>query len=108
MKAHRCKQIIFSYVLDDECHCRKVSNVKSHASSTCGHLSTTRGPYQKIISFAFYLGHNHTLIADDAAMCNLNSTNKYFAGIMRNVMRVKELYPGYVMRVYHNIPSDFR
>ena len=45
--------------LDSECHCRKIGNfLKVHNGSTCGLLSTMRGPKQKVISFSLYFGNN--------------------------------------------------
>jgi hypothetical protein len=45
------------FVLDEECQCRRLRNLTVHETSTCGLLSTNRGPEQKVISFSFYLGN---------------------------------------------------
>jgi len=95
------------YVLDDVCHCRLIRNTTLHTNSTCGLLSTSRGPHQKVISFSFYLGNNSN--TDPYDMCELGSSNnEYFDGIKLNFESVQKLYPGYSMRLYHNVLFNSR
>ena len=94
--------------LDDECQCRVVEkNLSLHANSTCGILSTSRGPHQKVISFTFYLSNDPK--EDPKNLCYITSSkNDYFDGIKLNLEFIRKLYPGYVMRVYHNAPLHTR
>ena len=100
----------FSSVLDDECKCRHIPNVRIHPSSTCGRLSTVRGPNQKVISFSFFSRFPiQSSVVTEINSCDLSfSSNGYFAGIEKNLESVRKFYPGYSMRLYHNIPLNSR
>ena len=58
-----------AWVLDSECGCRKLKNLTVHETSTCGLISTNRGPEQKLLSYSFYLGNNKE--HDVEALCEL-------------------------------------
>jgi hypothetical protein len=69
--------------LDFQCQCKEISPSIPKNKSVCSDYSVNRGPGQKIISYSYYNGHD-------------------LAGIEKNLEAISELYPGYVMRVYHN------
>jgi hypothetical protein len=79
-------------VLDPDCGCRKVRNVRNvteiplNARSTCSQRATDRGKGQKVISYSFY--------------GPLDSA--YFNGIVENLAGIQLLYSDYVMRLYYN------
>ena len=56
-------------ILDSECGCRRLPNLMVHPTSTCGLLSTARGPAQKLLSYSFFLGNNKN--QNTTALCEL-------------------------------------
>lgn len=84
--------------MHDVCKCPRANGslyVTVHGSehppmSSCSDHATARGPNQKIIVYAFY----GTI------------DSKYFNGTAVNVDAVKQMYPGWVIRVYHNLSLD--
>ncbi|KAF4528042.1 hypothetical protein B566_EDAN016662 [Ephemera danica] len=58
------------------------------SASTCSFNATSRGANQRVVIFSFY--------------GNISSDRSYFQGIRRNAQRIQQLYPDWVMRVYHN------
>ncbi|XP_059469128.1 uncharacterized protein LOC132192917 isoform X2 [Neocloeon triangulifer] len=59
-------------------------------SSTCSLKATNRGPHQFVVSFS-YFGENDS------------EAKGYFEGISANAHLVQKFYPGWVIRVYHDI-----
>ncbi|XP_037069613.1 uncharacterized protein LOC119090994 [Pollicipes pollicipes] len=55
--------------------------------SSCGGFADLRGPGQNVISFSFYG----------------NASSVFFGGIEANLREVPSVYPGWVVRVYHDI-----
>ncbi len=60
----------------------------SKVKSLCSSKADIRGPGQRVISFCIF-GH-------------LPLNPRYFNGIEQNVLKVRELYPNYIMRLYFN------
>ena len=69
---------------------RKLSlpeNFVSHLDqTTCGLDSIARGPHQRVMSFVLFG----------------NMKPQFLAGVQTNVALLRELFPGYVMRMYHD------
>jgi len=68
---------------DRDCQCKEIVNLVTSNASLCGGYSASRGSEQKVISFS-YFKHDFQNLANCAEA-------------------VLNLYPGYYMRVYHNI-----
>ncbi|XP_059471537.1 uncharacterized protein LOC132194342 isoform X2 [Neocloeon triangulifer] len=65
-------------------------NLNNHAhSSTCSKKASRRGPHQRVISFSFF--------------GRIKSRRGYFEGIEINANLIRELYPNWIMRLYHDI-----
>lgn len=61
----------------------------------CSRESTVRGPNQKIISYSLY-GNAQ----------NASIFNRYYS-LLRNIsLTAARDYPGWIIRIYHNIPDD--
>ena len=63
--------------------------------TTCGGSAFARGPGQKVIGYTFF-GRS------DGG----GSERRYFDGIDLNAAAAAELYPGWTVRVYHNLTGD--
>ncbi|CAL4092469.1 unnamed protein product, partial [Meganyctiphanes norvegica] len=63
--------------------------------STCSNTATLRGPKQKVVSYTYY-----------GDISNPGINNRYFSEIKNRAEEVARLYPGWVMRVYHNITTS--
>ena len=74
--------------LDSICGCREIAKPESNGTlhSKCGESATARGPGQQVFSFVMYGPFR----------------KGYYNGIQQNLNLMKELFPGYVMRVYHD------
>ena len=66
---------------------RSAQRALNGTRSNCGFTADMRGPKQNVISFSFYG----------------NASSVFFRGIEANLARVPEVYPGWVVRVYHDI-----
>ena len=66
----------FSLTLDEECECLYIPEVSVHPSSTCGTLSTIRGPSQKVFVFTFIQANNR--INDQGISDRLTFTDEHF------------------------------
>ncbi|XP_042209965.1 uncharacterized protein LOC121857798 isoform X2 [Homarus americanus] len=66
--------------------------------STCSHFSTQRGR-QRVVSFSYYNPNSTT---------DIDSTHfmSYLWPVRVLALKVATLYPGWVMRVYHNVTTD--
>lgn len=64
--------------------------------TTCGYDSFLRGFNQKIIAFTFYL----------LPKGERPKSKKYFKGIESNLNLLQKFYPGWVIRLYHDIQPD--
>ncbi|XP_050721093.1 uncharacterized protein LOC127000964 [Eriocheir sinensis] len=67
--------------------------------STCSDFATQRGGGQHVIAYSYY---------NTNATISKASTNykKYFASLHKRARRIAKVYPGYLMRVYHNVTTD--
>lgn len=59
----------------------------NQTKSTCSEHSAARGPGQKVVSYSFF----GTVFSD------------YFNSTEGNIQQVPEKYPGWIMRLYHNL-----
>ena len=69
-------------------------NIGVLEDSTCGRDSYIRGPGQKVIGFSFYSNPNNTGLA---------KVRKYFQGIRENLELIPRHYPGWTLRLYHDL-----
>jgi hypothetical protein len=67
-------------------YCRNIKQKPQTLHSTCSDHATYRGPGQKVLSYAIYGSFD----------------SGYFRGILENLKAMRQHYPGYVMRLYHN------
>lgn len=78
------------------CECRRkywpasALNESTGNRSSCGFTADMRGPGQNVVSYSFY--------GDEQ--------NQYFMGIERNIVDVQQHYPGWSVRVYHNLSKS--
>ena len=85
----------------DQCDCKRDifaeedSNAKE-STSTCSHQSIARGPHQKVVAFSFYGNPNSTQVQE----------RRYFKGIKANLNLIPKYYPGWVLRLYYDLPKD--
>ncbi|XP_068201523.1 uncharacterized protein [Palaemon carinicauda] len=76
------------------CSCKRTINTTwtdfgdrfRHASSNCGSWASARGEGQKVVSYSIYG----------------KFPNDYYYGLEQNLKAVRQHYPGWTMRVYHN------
>lgn len=66
---------------------RQRPSERNRIVSTCDAQATARGFNQTVVSYSFYG----------------NISSDYFQGVRHNAVKVARMYPGYVMRVYHNL-----
>ncbi|TRY70691.1 hypothetical protein TCAL_12938, partial [Tigriopus californicus] len=81
-----------------DCQCsRRISAnddpVVGFGVTTCGMDAFQRGSRQKVISYSYF--------GDP----QIPTQRQYFQGIALNARRIHQLYPGWVMRVYHNLTN---
>ncbi|XP_071519630.1 uncharacterized protein [Panulirus ornatus] len=74
-----------------------VANYSSH--STCSHYSTQRGGHQRVISYSYYNPGHVTADPDD------QHYKKYLLQLYGRARVVKQMYPGWIMRIYHNVST---
>ena len=84
-----------------DCNCTRMQNVSVSSStsldtSLCDFSSSLRGQGQKTVSFSYY--------GDPQG--DLSQTRGYFKHIWTNLQAIKAFYPGWTMRVYHDIPKN--
>ncbi|XP_049849060.1 uncharacterized protein LOC126317237 [Schistocerca gregaria] len=72
----------------------EVTTAAGWPNSTCGEGATARGPGQRVVAFSYY--------------GDVNNTRGYYTGIERNAAAIGGLYPGWTMRVYHDVPPGDR
>lgn len=65
----------------------KPEHTQVTVTSSCGTFSTLRGPHQKVVSYSFYG----------------DTKSGYFKGVSINTKSIAKLYPGWTVRLYHNI-----
>ncbi|XP_066989631.1 uncharacterized protein [Macrobrachium rosenbergii] len=64
--------------------------------SSCSDHATARGPKQKVVSYS-YFGNTS----------DVGLYNRYFSEMRNRALEIHRHYPGFVMRVYHNVgPED--
>ena len=81
--------------------------------STCNESASQRGPHQNVISFSFYGKPENSRGYFPVHFCQnyysqwQNKLHIISQGIDKNAQVLKKFYPGWVMRVYHDVsPSD--
>ena len=85
----------------DQCDCKRDIFAKEDvdtkvSTSTCSHQSIVRGSNQKVVAFSFYGNPNSTQVQE----------RKYFQGIKANLNQMPMYYPGWVLRLYYDLPKD--
>jgi len=83
----------------EECGCERAlvverDKVGGENGSTCSLASYARGPGQKVVGFSFYGNPNSTK----------GKERKYFQGIKENLELLPKHYPGWIIRVYYDLP----
>ncbi|XP_032798069.1 uncharacterized protein LOC116934719 isoform X2 [Daphnia magna] len=63
--------------------------------STCSRAADQRGPHQKIISYSIY-----------GNFCRAEIAKKYLKPFIQTLTRIPSVYPGWVVRIYHNVTKD--
>lgn len=85
---------ITASAVEPNCSCSRIapiaSKLKTEIKSACSIYSDQRGLHQKVVSYSFYG----------------NKNSSYFKGIAINADLVAKMYPGWIMRTYHNIGPD--
>ena len=71
--------------------------VSQFKNTTCSWRAFLRGQKQKVVSFTFYESSLPKLKADK---------RYYFEGIQENLALVRDLYPGFVMRLYYQYSTE--
>ena len=64
--------------------------------TTCSQDAVHRGPGQQVIGYSFY----------GSPATARHKAKQYFAGIVENLQLLPRLYPGWVMRLYYDLPAD--
>ena len=75
---------------DSLCNCRTIE-LRNIGESLCSDAADSRGPGQKVFSFALYSKQDKPL------------EQRFFRGIIRNIQGVRKLFPGYNMRLYYSV-----
>ncbi|XP_027230193.2 uncharacterized protein [Penaeus vannamei] len=70
------------------------------AKSTCSNLATLRGPGQKVVSYSYYF------FKEGCQMERDRHFTIYLSQMHGTVSSVKKHYPGWLVRIYHNVTSD--
>lgn len=72
-----------------------IFDLNSNESSTCSSEATLYGKHQKVISYSLYIA-------------TTGSGKKFFLdGIEPNLDKIKQLFPGWLARIYTNIPINY-
>jgi len=87
----------------DECGCERKMMVEKHQTgeeggdqlSSCSYSSYRRGGGQKVIGYSYYGERNSSR----------GKERKYFQGIKENLLLLPKHYPGWIIRVYYDLPT---
>ncbi|XP_076046060.1 uncharacterized protein LOC143028182 [Oratosquilla oratoria] len=71
---------------------RKLWTRRLEMISNCNDYATSRGPGQKVVSYTYYGDTKDPMIY-----------HRYFSEIPNRAAEVMDKYPGWIMRVYHNV-----
>ena len=92
------------------CKCKRepkttLGNMANFENTTCGESAFRRGSGQKVIGFSFY-EHDDTRLKERKQ--NKSWINPpYFRGVKENLDLVATFYPGWTVRLYHDLdPED--
>ena len=95
----------YSTVRIDRCNCEKrvFSGEKNYfqvtaKNSTCSRESFARGAHQKVVAFSYY--------EPAGPISKIDKQKEYYKGIKENLELIRELYPGWTMRLYYRITDD--
>ena len=85
----------------ETCKCHRTINVTANirtnfSSTTCSEDAYKRGSDQHVVSFSFY---------GDPATPH-HKSKQYFAGIQNNLDSLPQFYPGWTMRLYHDLTKE--
>lgn len=78
------------------CHCPSVDRPIPVIRSTCSQPADERGSNQSVISYSLF-GHPSD---DDTVRL------RYFSAIRNKADQVRQFYPGWIMRIYHNLTDS--
>lgn len=100
--AAQCQPNPSRYYISSLCNCGKEISMPDedrlsdlNAFDWCSRESSVRGPHQKVISYALY-GNAH----------NASIFKRYYS-LLRNIsLTAERVYPGWNIRIYHNIPDS--
>ncbi|XP_047739499.1 uncharacterized protein LOC125178840 [Hyalella azteca] len=68
-------------------------------TSTCSHYSSQRGVGQKVLSYSYY-------VPTGVAREDSEGTKRFLKQMYPRARRIALVYPGWLMRVYHNVSTD--
>lgn len=82
------------------CNCAKrvpiaEQNTGGSKNDTCSGEQSKLGPGQRIVGYSFYEGNTYDTYNRD-----------YFAGISDNLALMRDIYPGFRMRLYYRVTPD--
>ncbi|XP_042228611.1 uncharacterized protein LOC121870734 [Homarus americanus] len=76
-----------------------IKNYTFKGESTCSDYSTQRGGGQRVVSFSYYS-------VDPVTDYDSEHSKKYFRPLYGRALAIATLYPGWLMRIYHNVSSQ--
>ena len=80
------------------------SKTRYFQNTTCGLSAFRRGSGQKVIGFSFYEKDNKR--RKERKLKTSWDNPPYFEGVRENLDLVSQLYPGWVVRLYHDLQED--
>ncbi|XP_046638258.1 uncharacterized protein LOC124316386 [Daphnia pulicaria] len=89
------------YYVSSLCNCGKKIPIKSNETAEpdafqwCSTESSARGHHQRIVTYALF-GNAH----------NASVFRRYYSNLRNISLTVEKQYPGYVIRIYHNVVDD--
>jgi len=95
--------------LPGDCRCKGNQgsaniNTQYFHNTTCGMSAFRRGSGQKVIGFAFYEKDNKR--REERKINKSWDNPPYFEGVKENLELVSQLYPGWFVRLYHDLHKD--
>ena len=85
----------------ETCKCHRTINLSNNngtnfSSTSCSREAYMRGSDQHVVAFSFY---------GDPATPH-HKSKQYFAGIQDNLISMAQFYPGWTMRLYHDLTKE--
>ena len=82
----------------------KFADKDAFKETTCGETSFRRGFGQKVIGFSFY--EHDSIRLEERRLNKSFDFPPYFRGIEENLDLVPILYPGWIVRLYHDLQQE--